>query len=209
MNRRNFLRSTAIASGLIFVPSYLAGPAQMRRRGGAVRAVANNPATVDYFGYQTLTGGAYGSGYDTTWQSRNTSTYRLTASKSGTIVSLEIYGYILSGTDSKIRLALYDTSYNLITQGTALKLLSNTSAAWVGHTELNPNNSVVVAGTAYIMCFCFTSSNKVKYYYTAGSTGDIKQKAVSTYIGSDYPASLNYSGETSINSNLAFRVGVL
>jgi hypothetical protein len=92
----------------------------------------------------------------------------------GTRAVTEITGYLKSagGTAGNTRLAILDSSYNLVCEGSAAVSVSSTSAGWVGHVgaaNITPNPCNITGGTTYILASSGSSTDVLINYVASGS----------------------------------------
>lgn len=132
-------------------------------------------AVTEYFGYTTtasLTSSDDWGGYTIR---NNNALNPFTCPGSGTRVvqSLEIWCRSVGGVPGVLLIAIYDTSLNLVGQGTAAVTVSSTTAGWVGHTTtllLKPAGGIagqavnLTGGTNYILAYsCSSGDTKIPY----------------------------------------------
>lgn len=128
------------------------------------------------------------------------------------VVSLELWCKSLGGTPGVIRIAIYDTSLNLIGQGAATVTVGSTTEGWVGHVttaDLKP------AGGSAGQAVNLTGGNSYVFAYSS-SSGDVRIPFVLTAANTYYQATNNTGGfpdplggsETNHNEKFGGRVGV-
>lgn len=180
--------------------------------GGAAYTIG---ATTTYFG--SLSTGAATSidewgGYTIR---NNPGNLTFTCSGSGTVrvQSMEIWCKSFGGTPGTVKLAIYDTSLNLIGQGVAAVTVSSTTIGWVGHTllaDLKPSGGSagqavnLTGGTSYVVAISFSSSD-VRIGYSAVSAQGYSQN--NQYTASTFPTPLGGT-ESALNELFCVRVGV-
>ncbi len=149
-----------------------------------------------YFGPQGITSNAGGPA--ALWV--RTAAVTCPGSGSQTVKELSAYVRFTSGNQ---RLALYDTSGNLICQGTGEIAISNT-AGWQGHltqASITPNPTTITGGASYKIATTVDVTGVVAYY-VAGSGQDY---AAVDYTGG-FPESLGAGADPMIV--FAIRCGV-
>ena len=124
--------------------------------------------------------------------SNDNSNIVFTCPNSGTQDVKELGAYVYANQSGHIRLALYDTSRNLICQGSAeMDVALITSHGWQTHTEFvdadgEPVSPTITGGTNYIIALAGDTSNA--YIWCTGVTSGW-MKRDDEYTGG-YPASL-------------------
>ena len=119
----------------------------------------------------------------------------------------EISAYVSMPSGSgNIRCAVFDTSGNLISQGTAEVAVTGTDPAWHGHltqANITPNPCNLTGGVQYDIALAWDSAS-MQFYFDNASAGD------GTYAYTDYtggfPASLADATQTDVI--LCIRCGV-
>lgn len=134
-------------------------------------------------------------------------TYACPGSGTQQLVELSAYVKHQDGyTPGNLRVAIYDTSKNLIAQGNAEVLVSDTTLGWKGHigaANIDPNPCNLTGGVSYIFAFTRDSAYTYDYYRTLTS-------------GTLYATSADYTGgfpdpitvSTSLGRSYSVRGGV-
>jgi hypothetical protein len=171
---------------------------------------------MEYFGHNAPSFPASYNGTPATWYTLTASwqgdSYSWTCPGTGTkqLTALQAFVKTNGGTPGNIRMALYDTSDNLIAEGASEITVDNTTAQWIGHTSFldsngNPATINLTGGTTYRFAFSTDSNDVVIYYHdTAGSSGDQKYQTVDYTGGFPDP----YSGGRNQAYNIGGRVKV-
>lgn len=121
-----------------------------------------------YFG-ETTPGASTAQELTTSFWCRNKNKiYTCPGTGNQNLVELQAYVRQYISTTTNIRLALYDTSNNLIYQGSAEVLVSNASFAWMGHTGIT--GVVLTGGTNYRIALSYDGFLEIAYNLeTAGN----------------------------------------
>lgn len=166
----------------------------------------------EYFGYNDTTGLSSGQA-SVSWirngvYSWTNADFTCPGAGSRTLSELAFYCKSNGGTPGHIRVAIYDTSRNLIAEGSAELTVSSTTAGWVTHSAFvdpagSPSTPILTGGTDYILVFAVDSTD-VTIYYTAGSNGDVAYNT-NDYTGG-FPDTL--ASGTNYNRRYPIRAGV-
>ncbi len=146
-----------------------------------------------YFGEQTITG-TLRNMYDETWIYKNI-THSTPAGGTWQVVAIEAY-VKQSEAGKNIRLAIYDTSKNLVCQGSAAVTVVSSTGAWEGHvgvSNISPNPCNLSASTAYKLAATGDTNAYVNDVDT-GSSGDMEE--IGTNYTSGFPASMGSGSDS-------------
>lgn len=184
MNRRAFIRS---ATGALLIPAF---PSIVRAITPQQRAailsqrppvpVVSASLTQQYFGRNVTTGSA--SALTTGNRvSQNTANTTYTCPGSGSVLLESIEAYVKSNdtiNNVSLRLAIYDTSNNLVAQGSAAVTFASDTPAWRGHSNhalISGDPKYLTGGTSYKFALTVNpGAVNIYVYYTAGTSGDYK-----------------------------------
>ena len=165
-----------------------------------LKLMEQNAYATTYFGCNSI-GTQLGGGY-TTGNNVSTNVYTCPGSGSQTIDALEAYVYNLTG--MSIRLAVYNTSGNLICSGTSAVTPTLTTGGWYGHNTAGlTGTTTLTGGTAYQLVL---STNSAGYIYW-NTSGPACVCNFTDYYTSGFPGSLtlstNFGGEVSIRCGVS------
>jgi hypothetical protein len=160
---------------------------------------------IEYFGAGVATGAFYGD--MDTYRNKATN-YTCPGSGNMTLVSLGAYCKKDTGAAGNVRVAIYNTSLDLIAQGSAEISVTSTSASWIEHTSFTdsagtPVSPVLTGGTNYILIIA-RDSVQVLTEYDIVSSGNMATKW-DEYTGG-FPATFVDSADSTIQYNV--RCGV-
>lgn len=102
------------------------------------------------------------------WRNKN-KVFTCPGSGAQDLVELSAYVYRIALGTGHIRLAIYDTSNNLLYQGSAEVTVDNADPDWIGHTGIT--GQTLTGGTNYRIALT-TDSSDVEVYYNLYSIGD-------------------------------------
>jgi hypothetical protein len=151
-------------------------------------ASASAPPSTTYFGETAQTSFDTGAAGAIAFRNLN-KTYTCPGTGNKSLVELSAYVRSGGGTPGHVRLAIYDTSNNLIYQGNVEVTVSNTTADWIGHTGIT--GVILQGGTNYKIAASFDSSDVQPSYYI-GTLGDHSSYSAD-YTGG-WPSSLADGG---------------
>ncbi len=176
------MRRIILALIILMLPVSAYGWMNVTTCGGGVPVAAPTETCV---GNTSVSGVSY-TGFDNMAIGNGTGNY-FVCPGTGTQNITEISAYLKSddGTAGYVRLAVYDSSLNLVCQGNAKKSLTDTTAAWFGHTSsaseltgtctcTGGNNYVVLATTNNgHPDFAYTASGGASFEYYKNSANCI------------------------------------
>lgn len=167
-------------------------------------------ASTEYFGNTDTTAATSfdeWGGYTIRWRSDATAYYTCPGSGSRTLQSMELYCKSNGGTPGTIRLALFDTSLNLVAEGSATVTVSSTTVGWVGHltaADLRPVGGssgdpiTLTGGTNYLPAYSASSSDVRIAYEVVGTS--------MTYLNNNYTGGFPTTIAAGTNLNQSFRM---
>ncbi len=174
---------------------------------GIVSGQVSATGSAEYFGYNTIGGTTWGENGNQ-WIRNKTYVTGFTCPGSGTKTVVELSAYVgWLQTTPTIRLAIYDTSHNLVCQGTSA--VSMVAASWQGHmtaSTITPNPCNLTGGTQYDLAYAVAggSGDWMQYYLSAASGSDTY--GTTDYATGGFPASL--ADATDAAAVVSIRCGV-
>lgn len=134
-------------------------------------------------------------------------TYQCPGSGTIDITSLGIYARS-GGTAGDIRLAIYDTSWNLICQWTNALSVSDDTPAWRDVVAADMTGTkTLTGGTSYRIAYSMATDYPRIGYHTEFLSGDWKYEA-GDYSAGGFPASLSEPNDGSTAGRMFVRVGL-
>jgi hypothetical protein len=121
---------------------------------------------------------------------------KFTSGSAGTLASIKAYlkGH---GDTRKMKCAIYDSGYNLLTNGTTEeKTISSTTAAWYTF-NFSTAPSVSASTDYYLMMW---NDHAVKYYYDSGASGQFPYYGIA--YGGSWPASFTPDGSSARDASI-------
>lgn len=167
----------------------------------------------EYFGYNNTTGLFTVQSGAALWlrnsvYSWTDASFTCPGTGSRSLTELALYCKSNGGTPGHILVAIYDTSLNLIAEGSTELTVSSTTAGWVTHSAFvdpagSPSTPSLTGGTDYVLVFT-TDSTDITLYYTNGTSGDTR------YALTDYTAGFpdTIATGTSFTRRYPIRAGV-
>jgi hypothetical protein len=166
-------------------------------------------ASTEYFG-NTTTSGCSDNALSANYVKAGIANSGLFQStKSGTVVSIEVWMKKGAGSAGNIRLALYQGN-TLVCQGGAQASVSSATYGWVGHTSSLSGTCTIATSTDYRVALSSDSAENTNCSdtVTSGDYGYDSDNAAYDYTDIGFPAS--FSGIAANNSSTSFhyRIGV-